>query len=150
MMQQFTDNNIYFQRGSVFGSTAIVTGAWTQYVMTYDGTTLKGYKNATEVYSAGDTNSISGVGLDYLQWGRRNIAGSLYYDGKMDLIGVWTRAITGTEVTELYNAGAGLAYPFPTTNLANVKTVNGIVKANVKTFVSGIAIANVKTFNTVN
>ena len=36
------------------------------------------------------------------------------FDGMMDEIGVWSRALTATEVTELYNSGNGLAYPFST------------------------------------
>ena len=33
-------------------------------------------------------------------------------DGVIDEVGFWNRLLTSTEVTELYNAGAGLAYPF--------------------------------------
>lgn len=32
--------------------------------------------------------------------------------GMMDEIGTWTRALSPAEITTLYNAGAGLAYPF--------------------------------------
>ncbi len=33
-------------------------------------------------------------------------------DGIIDEVGIWSRALTTTEVSELYNGGAGLAYPF--------------------------------------
>ncbi len=33
-------------------------------------------------------------------------------DGIVDEVGLWSRALTIAEVTALYNAGAGLAYPF--------------------------------------
>lgn len=35
-----------------------------------------------------------------------------YYDGRIDEVGIWSRVITPTEVTSLYNSGAGLQYPF--------------------------------------
>lgn len=35
-------------------------------------------------------------------------------DGTMDEIGAWSRALTSTEDTQLYNSGAGLSYPFTT------------------------------------
>jgi hypothetical protein len=34
-----------------------------------------------------------------------------FFDGIIDEVGVWNRALTSTEVTELYNAGVGKQYP---------------------------------------
>lgn len=34
-----------------------------------------------------------------------------FYNGLIDEVGVWNRALTTTEITELYNAGAGKQYP---------------------------------------
>lgn len=38
-------------------------------------------------------------------------AGNQYINGLNDELGVWNRVLTSTEVTELYNAGAGKQYP---------------------------------------
>ena len=35
-----------------------------------------------------------------------------YLQGLMDLVGYWPRVLTAAERTELYNGGAGIAYPF--------------------------------------
>ena len=35
-----------------------------------------------------------------------------YLNGKVDEVNVWTKELTSTEVTELYNAGAGKFYPY--------------------------------------
>jgi hypothetical protein len=35
-----------------------------------------------------------------------------YADGQIDEVGIWSRALSSTEVTKLYNGGAGLQYPF--------------------------------------
>lgn len=65
-----------------------------------------------------------------------------YTDGVIDEFGYWSRLLTSTEVTSLYNGGAGLAYPF----YAGIKSLNGLAVRSVKT-VNGLAIASVKTFN---
>ena len=36
---------------------------------------------------------------------------SRYWDGLIDEVGFWKRILTAQEKTNLYNAGAGLAYP---------------------------------------
>lgn len=45
------------------------------------------------------------------------------YDGLMDEVGIWDRVLTSDEVTELYNGGAGLAYPFTTASSKNFGTL---------------------------
>lgn len=37
---------------------------------------------------------------------------NLYYDGIIDEVGIWKRKLSASEITELYNSGSGLAYPF--------------------------------------
>lgn len=37
---------------------------------------------------------------------------SEYFVGNIDEVGVWNRALTDSEITQLYNAGSGNAYPF--------------------------------------
>ena len=39
------------------------------------------------------------------------------FDGAMDEVGFWSRALTSTEVTALYNSGDGLQYPFGSSDL---------------------------------
>lgn len=38
--------------------------------------------------------------------------GELWLDGRVDELGIWSRVLTGPEITSLFGAGAGLAYPF--------------------------------------
>lgn len=37
---------------------------------------------------------------------------SNYATASLDEIGIWSRALSGSEITQLYNGGAGLTYPF--------------------------------------
>lgn len=48
--------------------------------------------------------------------GRRVDVGN-YFDGLIDEVGFWKRVLTSQERTDLYNGGAGFAYPFVTTAL---------------------------------
>lgn len=51
------------------------------------------------------------------------------FDGLIDEVGIWSRAIDSTEVTSLYNGGAGLQYPFTTDNaITGSGTTNRIAK----------------------
>lgn len=69
--------------------------------------------------------------------------GLWYANGDVDEFGYWDRTLTNQEVTDLYNGGAGLAYPFSS---SSIKTWNGVANASVKTW-DGVARASVKTWN---
>ena len=75
-------------------------------------------------------------------------AQSDYYDGSLDECGYWSRALSATEVGQLYNGGAGLAYPLTVVSgPANLKSLDTNVKANIKSYNTNL-IANVKSINT--
>jgi hypothetical protein len=38
--------------------------------------------------------------------------GANFYDGLIDEIGIWKRLLTLSEISDLYNSGSGLSYPF--------------------------------------
>ena len=43
--------------------------------------------------------------------GRRPGGNAYYFNGIIDEVGIWNRVLTSSEVTELYNSGAGKQYP---------------------------------------
>lgn len=106
-LQARTGGGSYMQARS---TTAIGTGTWKHIVYTRTGTTQKIYIDGTSDTLASNVTQ-SGT-LDYstdaLWFGQRN--GGLRLNGKMDEIGIWNVALTATEVTDLYNGGAGLSY----------------------------------------
>jgi hypothetical protein len=95
---------------------------WAQIVVTYDGSGLasgmKIYVNGVDV---SDTTSMSGTYVRMNNtpaqlWFGNAEFGSIQqrkHRGYMDLLGVWKdRELTPSEVTQLYNTGSGITYPF--------------------------------------
>lgn len=90
----------------------VSTGSWSLLALTYDGSTIRLYHNNVEIYSAStaatrlrhrygwsalgalpDPN-IYGVGYDAL--------------ATIDDAGIWNRALSPTEISNIWNAGAGV------------------------------------------
>jgi hypothetical protein len=87
--------------------------------MVFDGT-LSGNTNRAKIYVNGSNVTSSSGGTiqsstlsysTYLNTGYLHGSGS-FYNGYLDEVGVWSRALTSSEVTQLYNSGLGLQYPF--------------------------------------
>lgn len=103
--------------------------------------------NVAGISINGTANTVSTTGTPFDNGGIFALGAhsylSQYYNGRIDEVGFWKRMLTSQERSDLYNGGAGLAYPFTTTSQ---KTINGLAKASVKT-VNGVAIASEKTWN---
>lgn len=100
---------------AVSGAIADAFTTLRHYVMVYDGTIgvvanrIKLYRNG--VLAAG--LSVSGaVPSSYLASGVLRIPRNGVADGLLDEVGLWVDALTQTQITALYNAGAGVTWPF--------------------------------------
>ena len=124
-------------------NVTLSTATWYHIAMTYDTATLKGYLNASEVASAA-TSGVGSGGANSFFIGNGGSDDGAYSNARYDMFGIWNTLLSTTDITDLYNGGAGIQYPFvaPT----SIKTINGLAKASVKT-VNGLAIASVKTWN---
>lgn len=95
------------------GSTSFTdTSSWHHIVMIRDSSS-----NSVTVYlddsliTGNDNNggaSSSGAIIG------ANTGTSNHFNGKIDEIGIWSRKLISSEVTQLYNSDAGLSYPFAT------------------------------------
>src|SRR6267142_896903 len=98
-------------------SVDLGTGSWHQLVLTYNGSTVTGYLDGSSVGTvASSGNGSGGTNFNAFELARNNPDGGEYASVKEDEVGVWSRELTSAEVTSLYNGGAGLQYPFSTTN----------------------------------
>ena len=93
-------------------SSQFSTSTWAHVVYVNDSTLgaiayVNGTSVATHAYSAPSSTTGSTT------IGKRTYASNQYpFAGIIDEIGLWSRALTSTEVTQLYNSGSGLQYPF--------------------------------------
>lgn len=91
-------------------TTAIGTGSWVHVIFTRDGTTQKIYING--VSDTLETNVTQTGDIDYstdsLWLGQRN--GGLRFNGKLDEIAIWSKALTQDDIDLLYNGGDGIPY----------------------------------------
>lgn len=103
--------------GSVFydgtGSHTLLANTWYFVVFTYDSTNgLIGYVNAASDATVAANGTLKATTGAALAIGNDTNTAGRFPAGKIDEVGVWSRALTSTEITELYNSGAGLQYPF--------------------------------------
>ena len=89
---------------------ALTYNAWYHMVITYNGTTLKGYINGAEVASASvtyDSPHDDGLTVQHLLWGAgnaTNMGDGTYYNGNMAEIRTYSDALTAPEILANYNA----------------------------------------------
>ena len=101
------NNLISFAVNTKVGLGVSVTNAsqWHYYTMTWDGTTMTvyvdGVKQGTSSATGGTFNCLSTVDI-----GRYAAAAMDYYSGSIDDVRIYNRALSATEVKQLYNAGA--------------------------------------------
>lgn len=105
-------------------NTALDAGdvaAWHHWVITFSfvGSNCSAifYKDGSSVASTRTFNQITtSINSNTSPWRMGAIdnsgSASTFYDGDIDEVGTWSRALTSGEVTTLYNGGAGLQYPF--------------------------------------
>jgi len=103
-----------------FSFTSIQTNVWNKLVAVYESNVSKLYLNGVllqSIYSGVNRNTVSGplhFGFD---------GGSQYFIGKLDDIGIWNRALTQQEITNLYNSQSGIYLPTLTSCLGDTTSV---------------------------
>lgn len=127
---QLTSGKLSFYNGTAEfpGTAAVGTGSYKFVAMTLSAASngeLKFYINGSldstqSSISIGGGSSATPVFLG----GYVDTGASEFFTGIMDEVGFWSRPLTGAEITELYNAGAGLQYPF--TSGAKLFTLMGV------------------------
>jgi concanavalin A-like lectin/glucanase superfamily protein/virulence plasmid B protein len=105
------------------GATAYVpsgyttTGVWHYIVAERSGGHAILYIDGTQVAEDSVTfGTPSSANLTTTQYGRiggdRGTGGGGFFNGYIDEEGFWNRALTPSEITQLFNGGAGMQYPF--------------------------------------
>lgn len=91
-------------------TVSLSTGVWYHLVLTYDGTTLRLYRDNV----AKGTLATSGSGTSALTQKfvifKNPTANVRYFSGLIDQVRVWSKALSTTEIADLFNSGNGNAY----------------------------------------
>ncbi|WP_353167618.1 LamG-like jellyroll fold domain-containing protein [Flavobacterium sp.] len=112
---------------------------WIYLANTWDGNNLRIYINGILENSIYSPNNVQGVSSENLYFGTMagNSTWPYWLNGKIDDIGIWNRALTQQEITNLYNASLSTEdfaintidiYPNPTTSLLNFKSAIQVEK----------------------
>ncbi len=108
---------------------------WQYVVMSYFAATgsMKLYVNGLEVSNAVGfpTNLFNSTATFFLGAYKTGAYG--FYDGLMDEVGIWNRALTADEVVRLYNGGEGLPYGEKKTGASSVAFLPGIMASRLYT-----------------
>jgi len=127
-------------------------GSWFYLVVTYDASAgeVRHYVNGSQLGTTrtGINTAINNSAATFSIGRPDSTSSGDYFDGIIDEVGIWSKVLTTTEISDLYNSGSGIPYEAAASGIVNLKTYNTITKANTKTL-NGIAIANVKTLNTI-
>lgn len=93
---------VQLKGSTVTGTTAIVSGSWTHIAFTYNGAETKIYVNGSLTdTSTAVTGALSTTATTmYIGQGGQN---SLYFDGTIDDIRLFQRALTTAEIVNIYN-----------------------------------------------
>lgn len=87
---------------------------WHHLVMNWNGTDyeywLNGVNNVSDYCVYGTPTQMDMANLTFSS----TAVADIYYRGSLDLVGFWNRALTPTEIANLYNGGAGLEFPTAT------------------------------------
>jgi hypothetical protein len=90
------------------GPVIVVMGLWHHVVWTYDGVNTTCFLDGVSwTPAAASPDTASGpivIGKSIIMMDK--------FTGCIDEIALWNRVLTFTEITQLYNAGAGKQYPF--------------------------------------
>ena len=127
------------------------TGTWYHLVGTYtSGGDMELFFNSTSVDTHTPIRTLASNGGNFgvgCYFNNGSIRNNTTWDGMLDEVGIWSRVLTQGEINDLYNSGAGFAYPFVAPGPATLKTWNTVAAASAKTS-NTAAIGTVKTINT--
>jgi hypothetical protein len=104
-------------RSRIF-SNAVTLNKWQHIIALFDGTNVTVYNNGVSV-GASQTLTVPTSGTDNFVIGGRTTDNTRNFDGYIDEVRVYNRALSGTEITNLYNLGAEKLNVSPTASLTS-------------------------------
>lgn len=97
------------------GTTVLATNTWYHVALVKSGdsgTNLTIYINGTSDGTASCGGVQTPTTFAYFGIKKESGVDSNFWSGDLDEFGLWDRALSGAEISQLYNSGSGLSYPF--------------------------------------
>jgi hypothetical protein len=89
----------------------VSAATWHYFAFWYDDVAQEmGIQFDTTIQTTPQTTGYPVTNVDFTVGARAD--GGTAFDGRIDEVGIWSRVLTASERTQLYNGGAGLTYPF--------------------------------------
>jgi hypothetical protein len=89
---------------------AISTSSWEHYVFVINGKNRIIYRNGASIDDRSYAKDLSLTNADKFTISRKPNEAKRFWEGVVDEVGIWSRALTAGEVSQLYNSGNGLSY----------------------------------------
>ncbi len=96
--------------GTGYGRTSYAysdLNTWVHWLGTYDGTTVRLYKNGSEVSTAAISGTMSAPTTKGTEIGRHPSFTTYVFSGEIDDARIYDRALDTSEISEIYNSGSG-------------------------------------------
>jgi hypothetical protein len=104
-----TNMEARFRNSSGVNYDIVYTGfqlnTWQHYVLSYDGSNLKLYKNGTLVGTTSASGSITSTSVAFMVGMLPFQATNFQFTGKIDDVTIWNKALSASEVNSLYSCG---------------------------------------------
>jgi hypothetical protein len=115
-------SNCYVIQSVVTASNTIVSNSWTHVLASVNNGTVTYYVNGIDV---GQGNGVEIFGINWSIGAKGNLYTQLPFNGKLDDIGVWNRALTACEIEKLYTANAAeLSISASSTTICSGQSIN--------------------------
>lgn len=104
---------VFFGTGSqeATGGSALTTGTFYHVACTWTTAFKKVYLNGSLVNTNSNAQTQT-AGSTTAYVGTTASATSRYFDGIIDELGIWSRALSDSEISQIYASGGGVQYPF--------------------------------------
>lgn len=91
-------------RGEGSPNCSISLDTWTQVGTTYDGTTMRYYKNGQECDTYSYSGAITSISTDKVYIGANEANSKGYFDGMIENVLIWDATLQADEMSLLYNS----------------------------------------------
>jgi PKD repeat protein len=124
----------------VRATAALPLNTWSHLAGTYDGATLRLYVNGTQVSSRAASGAIT-ASANPLRIGGNTIWGE-YFDGLIDEVRIYTRALSPSEIQTDMNAAVGAPAPTPDFSIAGTPSTRTVARGGSTSYTASVTALN--------